>query len=88
MKKGLVVIVIDNETNKKILNEAYEPGFLGVDRDGEVRTKYFLQKYSGTQTEHVAALLARILEEYPELDMLATFIEKGTDGKASEEETE
>lgn len=92
MKKGLTVMVIDNETNEKILNGPYEPGFLGVSSDGEVRADYYLkkhlQKYDRAQTERLTALLVQILEEYPELGMLGTYVDTKMDKEASEEEAE
>lgn len=91
MKKGLKVLVIDNETGEEIVNEPCAAGFLGVVGNDEDMHSVCRMRCGGIKIVQMIGatqeLLAQILENHPELDALATLIAMA--GKnASEKETE
>lgn len=91
MKKGLKVLVVDNETGEEIVNEPCAAGFLGVVGNAEDMHSVCRMRCDGIKTVQMIGemqnLLMQILEDHPELDALAAAIEKA-DGKATEEEAE
>lgn len=91
MKKGLKVLVIDNETGEEIVNEPRAVGFLGVVGNDEDMNSVCRMRCGGIKIVQMIGatqeLLVQILKEHPEFDALAALI-VGADGKAPEEETE